>query len=343
VAAALGSKPYQETLKTRREDAKFALDTRKQNFEEAEKKTADDIAERRETREKAAQKSTETNQAGELKVSQGNLAVNQGRLAEEKKKNSASNAPVDPALLQSLGAQLRAGAPLSSLIRGRGAGSETQARQIQAEALKQEMEATGLPADKAGLSLANNQITQFAGKKSIGQLTTMQGSTKQAVDQLKYNIGQVQDDFKKLPSSDLSPVINAIARGEQKWTGDPAFSSLFFHMHATAMESARILAGGTASIAQLAPEAAKVAQGWANTGMTPRAFNEGSAPAMLGEGNNRLQTFGDAIKYQKLGGEGQKASSGLSSETKAPPVAEAYLKAHPEAKADFKAKYGYLP
>jgi hypothetical protein len=229
------------------------------------------------------------------------------------------------------------------LVRGRGAGSETQGRQIQAEALKQEMEATGLPADKAGLSLANNQITQSAGKKSIGQLTTMQGSTKQAVDQLKYNIGQVQEDFKKLPSSDLSPVINAIARGEQKWTGDPAFSRLFFHMHATAMESARILAGGTASIAQLAPEAAKVAQGWANSGMTPKAFNEGSAPAMLGEGDNRLQTFGDAIKYQKLGGEGQKASSGLSSETKAPPVAEAYLKAHPEAKADFKAKYGYLP
>jgi hypothetical protein len=319
VQAALGSTQYQNVLKTRREDAKFALETKKENFAEAEKKTADAIAERKQLTSEASQKETVRRDSaniataqGQLKVAQGNLGVNQGRLALEKASKAAAQVggAINPALLQSLGSQYRAGMPLSALSPGYSAAGQAKRLQIQAEGLKQVMaEHPEMTPAQAGLELANSNIMQAAGKKSIGQLTTMQGSTKQAVDQLKYNIDQVKEDFKKLPSSDLSPVINAIARGQQKWTGDPAYSSLFFHMHASAMESARLLSGGTASIAQLNPMAAAEAQKWADVGMTPKSFIEGSAPAMLGEGDNRLKTFTDAIKYQKLGGAGQKGTS----------------------------------
>jgi hypothetical protein len=146
----------------------------------------------------------------------------------------------------------------------------------------------------------------------------MLGATKQAIGQLKYNIEQTKADMKKLTSSDLSPILNAIIRKDEEWTGDPNLSSLFYHMSATAMESARILSGGQASIAQLHQGAAEEAQKWANSNMTPRSFDS-VADAMLGEGDNRIQTYEQAIKGQRVGGKKEDAPA-ASSDSGAPAV-----------------------
>ena len=87
-------------------------------------------------------------------------------------------------------------------------------------------------------------------------------------------------------------------RGEQKWTGDPAYSGLFFYMQASAMESARILSGGQASVAQLREGAREEAQKWANVNMTPTMWGEVST-AMKAEGQERLKTYQDAVTYQR--------------------------------------------
>jgi hypothetical protein len=98
----------------------------------------------------------------------------------------------------------------------------------------------------------------------------------------------------KLKSSNMSPVINAIARGEEKWTGDPAYSGLFYFMNASATESARLLSGGQASAAQLHQGAAEEAKQWANIDMTPNSWKEVAA-SMRAEGQARLKTYEDAI------------------------------------------------
>jgi hypothetical protein len=144
----------------------------------------------------------------------------------------------------------------------------------------------------------------------------MLGATKQAVAQLDFNIEQTKGELKKLGSTDLSPIINAIARGEERWTGDPAYSALFYYMHATAVESARILSGGQASIAQLQQGAMDEAKKWADISMTPASFNAVS-DAMRAEGQNRLQTYQGALGFQKLTGRGQVPTPGAPP----PPVA----------------------
>jgi hypothetical protein len=143
-------------------------------------------------------------------------------------------------------------------------------------------------------------IGTAAEKSSVTQLNTMLGATRQAVSQLQYNIGEVNKLLTSMSGSDISPVVNAIARGEEKWSGDPKYSSLFFFMYGVATESARILAGGQASRAQLHQGAAEEAQKWASINMTPASFmaKDGVGPAMIREGDNRIKNFEDAIAAQ---------------------------------------------
>jgi hypothetical protein len=127
----------------------------------------------------------------------------------------------------------------------------------------------------------------------------MVGATEQAIGQLDFNIKQATAAMDKLPSSDISPALNAIMRGEEKWSGNPAYSELFYYLNASAQESARIMSGGTASVAQLREGARKRAEEWANTSMTPKTWKEGVAPAMLAEGQQRLQTYRLAVESRR--------------------------------------------
>jgi hypothetical protein len=276
-----------------------------------------ELAVQKEAREAAAQAGEQTYKTGMLKLQNrqadetavrdknsnayqmGELGIQGQRLALEKQK--AAGVPMSDDSKASIAAQVASGQPINQIVSGYDRKAKEQAREA---GIKKIMQDTGMSAEQAGLELANRSISYQSGKKSEAQLTTMKGATKQAVDQLKYNIDQVQDDFKKIGSSDISPVINAIARGEEKWTGDPAYSSLFYHMHATAAESARILSGGQASVAQLHQGTMEEASKWANINMTPKSFNEGVGPAMVSEGEARLKTYEDAVKYQKSGGAG---------------------------------------
>lgn len=216
---------------------------------------------------------------------------------------AVQNTPADttPEQRSSYAAQASTGMPLNQILPGYRGNIIAQRQQIHADAIAKIMtENPGMSAADAGTELANRTIEFQSGKKSAGQLTTMLGATRQAVAQLHFNIDKTKEEMAKLGSSDLSPFINAIARGEEKWTGNPAYSSLFYYMHATAVESARVLSGGQASTAQLHQGAMEEAQKWANINMTPASFNA-VGDAMKAEGSNKLQTYQDALRAQRVG------------------------------------------
>jgi hypothetical protein len=195
-------------------------------------------------------------------------------------------------------AMVASGMPLTQVIPGFGqAGIKErgEARNSAIDLIRKDD--PSLSAADAGRELARRETLYVAQRSSALQLDKMLGATKQAVDQLEFNINRTKSELKKLSSSDISPIINAIARGEEKWAGDPAYSSLFYYMSATALESARILQGGQASAAQLHQGAADEASKWANMNMTPRSF-DAVGDAMLAEGQKRVKTYEDALKYQ---------------------------------------------
>ena len=251
-----------------------------------------------------------------------------------------SDQPVEqtPAQRTATAAMVASGMPISQAVPGWGkaaTAARTQAKNDAIELIKKQN--PGIDDAAAGEVYANRQIEYAAGKSSETQLTKMLGATKQAVDQLDFNIDKAKEEMAKLKSSDLSPIINAIARGEAKWTGDPAYSGLFFYMNAVANESARILSGGQASAAQLHVGAMEEAQKWASINMTPASFNE-VADSMKAEGAERLRTFNGAIKYQREqrgGGGGVSGGSGA-----APPAPDKFTvgTVYTDAKGN-KAKY----
>lgn len=219
--------------------------------------------------------------------------------------------PEDPQV-QARASMLAAGAPRTTIVAAFG-GKVGQAEfdQLQGLAIKQIMnENPGMDAAAAGRELAQRQIDFAAGRSATTFADRMLTSTRQAVAQLDFNIEQTKKALRDIPSSDLSPVVNALARGEQFWTGDPRYSNLFFYMHATALESARILQGAQATVAQLHAGAAEEAKKWADANWTtPKAFIEGAAPAMEAESKKRLETFEQAVQSaRQLGPQFGKAS-----------------------------------
>jgi hypothetical protein len=214
---------------------------------------------------------------------------------------AATGAAADEQLQNQI-ALARTGMPRTQVVAGFGKNSTAQWGAVESGAIKQIMAETGKTRQEAAQQFAEEQIGLKAEAKSIGSLTNMLGATRQAVGQLDFNINKVEDVLKRIPSTNLSPLLNALARGEEKWTGDPRYAQLYYYMNGVATESARLLSGGQASAAQLHEGARKEAEAWANANMTPKMFIEGTVPAMRAEGRKRIETYETAISEQKKGG-----------------------------------------
>lgn len=190
------------------------------------------------------------------------------------------------------------GMPLNQIVQGYRGSAVAQRNALRQAAIQKIAQDSGMTNEQAGQEWARRTVEFTAGKASVGQLTKMEGATKQAIDQLDFNIDKATEEMKKLPSSDLSPVLNAIARGTEKWTGQPEYSSLFYYLNGAAIEAARIRSGGQASIAQLHQGAAEEASQWANVNMTPSSW-DAVANAMKQEGRAKLKTYKDAVTYMQ--------------------------------------------
>jgi len=207
----------------------------------------------------------------------------------------ANAAPPSKDASQGAVGMVLSGAPLNQVVPGYGKGASAQRAQVRDAAIAQiKADYPDMTDIQAGQELARRQVEYTAGKASTTQLTKMLGATRQALSQLDFNVDKATEEMKKLPSADLAPVLNAIARGAEKWDGDPAYAGLFFYMTGAATESARLKSGGQASSAQLHAGAAEEAKEWANVNMTPASWAEVSK-AMKAEGQNKLDTYQQAI------------------------------------------------
>jgi hypothetical protein len=273
-------------------------------------------------------------------------------LAETERKNRAAEAlrakvmeghSLAPEERESASAQAAVGEPLNQIIPGYGPSAVAARRDVRQAAVELVMKQTGKDAVDAGVELANRGIEYASGKKSEMQLTTMLGATDQAVKQLDFNLTEAKKDMAKLPSTDLSPILNAIARGEEKWTGAPAYGQLFFHIHAAALESARILSGGQASIAQLQEGAREEAQKMLNENMTPATF-DAVAKSILEEGEFKVRSYEESIQRQRerRGGGAGAPSPARNSGGPPPPPPEAIeeLRKKPDTAAQFDEIFG---
>jgi hypothetical protein len=260
---------------------------------------------------------------------------------------TAGGTPLTPEERQSTAAMVATGEPLIQVIPGFGQAGIEERRQARNDAIDLiRKENPNLTPTDAGRELSRRSSLYVAQRSSALQIDKMLGATKQAVQQLDFNIAKTKEEMAKLPSTNLSPILNAIARGEERWTGEPAYSALFYYMHATALESARILAGGQASIAQLHQGAMDEAAKWAGENMTPASFDAVSQ-AMHDEGLNRVDTFTGALKSQSLmPGETPTAvrqTEGTVSATTGAPIpqeAQDMLRADPNLAAHFDEAFG---
>jgi hypothetical protein len=251
---------------------------------------------------KVRDKQTAKNEDANVGLRRQEIGIQGARLKLERDKAAAEGGSgVDSKDLPARGAMAATGMPLSQVIPGYGKAAVQAREKVQAEAIKQiKSDNPGMSEIDAGREYANRTVDYASGKRSVGQLDTMLGATKAAVDQLDFNIGKAKEAMSGLSSSNLSPILNSIARGEEKWTGDPKYSSLYYYMSGVANEAARLQSGGQASVAQLHQGAMEESQKWMNMNMTPESFND-VAESIKAEGKNRIENFEKAKQSQRPG------------------------------------------
>lgn len=219
---------------------------------------------------------------------------------EAQRQQMAMFEQLDPKTKTALATAIAHGAPTNNIVSGWGLIPNMIKLSLTKDAIAQlHKENPGMSDEEIGKLYGQNQIAYASGKSGTMQLTKMLGATHAAVSQLEFNADQVSQQLKQLPSTNLSPIFNAIARGEQRWTGNPLYTGLFFNMQAVLNESARIMSGGQASAAQIHEGARQEAEKFANMNITPKAW-EHLSNQMRKEGMNRIENYQGAIKALSL-------------------------------------------
>lgn len=227
---------------------------------------------------------------------------------------SITPTPLDP----SVGGQVATGQPLTQVIPGYGAAVAKRRERAREAGIQQIMnENPGMSPQQAGAEMSNRANMYLASRRSEGQLMTQLGATRAALPQVEFNLAQAKKAMDQLGPTSALPVLNAIARGEERWTGDPAYSSLFFYMTAATTETARIMSGGVGSVAQLHEGAREEAKKWMDVNWTtPGQFDRLRAD-ITAEAQNRVQNYTDAIAAQKVNA-AQPAPGGAAAPAAAP-------------------------
>lgn len=212
---------------------------------------------------------------------------------------ASSQLPTDATVQGYVGRRLT-GEPATEVVPGfSGSGSVGIIRQqVEAQTIQQIVNDTGMTPQQAGAELANRQNQYLASRNSEKQLTTMRGATVAATQQLDFQLSQASKVMQQI-GGDAVPVLNAIERGEERWTGDPKYSQLFLYMSAATQEAARIMSGGQASVAQLREGAREEAKQWLDANWTTPQQFAAIKQTLQAEATNRVKNYDDAINYQK--------------------------------------------
>jgi len=148
--------------------------------------------------------------------------------------------PLTGSSLVTAGSQHASGMPLMQIAPGYSRNMGDRRDLIRQEAIRQiKAQNPGMDDIQAGEELANRGVALKASQASVTQLEKMKGATDQAVMQLDFNVDKVTQAIDKLSKTlggedniNLSPLFTAMACAVRKWTGDPAYSELYYFMFA---------------------------------------------------------------------------------------------------------------
>jgi hypothetical protein len=220
-------------------------------------------------------------------------------IAQMKVDSQMGGAMSDEVSLAAQKAMYKAGVPLQQMVPGLSRQAFNRRNEIMEGAIADMVAEGGMTAAEAGIIIAQNQNAYMGLRASVRQQAIRVGGDESLLANLHFMAGKASQVMRSLGGNDLSPVLNAIARKAEWWTGDPRYLPLWYWMNNTMQESAKITLGGSASIAQLAEGARENATKFINADWTtPDAWIHYMVPALEEEGRNRVQNSLDEIHIQ---------------------------------------------
>ncbi|MFL9899263.1 hypothetical protein PQR71_14035 [Paraburkholderia fungorum] len=178
----------------------------------------------------------------------------------------APAAPVNPVDI----ARLENGELITSIIPSRGKDAYAQRSALFNAAVSDKMaKSPGMDMQTAVDEVNMSHGNQVAKGKSVGQLTTMYNNASIAMGRMDNNQRLAEDALSHLQSTDLAPVLNAVARKEQKFVGNPYQTQLFNAINGFADENAKFIVGGFTGSGATSDASRNQSLAMFNTDMTP--------------------------------------------------------------------------
>jgi hypothetical protein len=250
--------------------------------------------------------------------------------------------------IQSAGAQIAAGMPITQVIPGLGKGAVKKREAARKEGIRQIMEETpGMTSTEAGIELAQRGIDYAATKTGRMQQERTVGATSanisMASSEARKMVAIVKDVSAKMDLTEY-PSINAVENAVSKGTGGTEIVRLNTALNSLVNTYARAINPKGVPTVEDKKEARIVINNAMSHGQILAVLDvmdqemEASlaSPAAARKILNRVKTLGGKEK-------GKPKESAEVPRGAAPAGAIEKLKKNPQLKEQFKAKYGYLP
>lgn len=192
--------------------------------------------------------------------------------------------------------------------------------------------------------IRTGQLDFNGAKRSTAQLSTLAAAADVQSRKIEKDLGSLGPIVQKLPNGPAKLVdIMTKLQNNWSWNGDANTTEAVGFIKELAGEYAKMVSGSTGAAAPPEGEM-KSALGLMQSALTKNGYL-GMHDFLLTTSQNRRDSVREGLHAAATSGAsvGAAPTAAPQTPTKAPPQAVNYLLAHPEARAQFKAKYGYLP
>ena len=148
-------------------------------------------------------------------------------------------------------AQVAAGRPMAQVVAGYGKAATGRREQVMAQALKMVMSDQGVDSKRAGQILAQRSIDFAAGRAADIGAAKIETGTLLGQSRTNAQLDLLLSEMPKLVSSGGAPILNKPIGALRSAMGDVKYNQLRTYVNSAANDYARVVSGGTLSVAQL--------------------------------------------------------------------------------------------